>query len=152
MLRRLCNGPRRPIVRDKRVIEIVVQRHHLPSRLSIPSHCSLPTRLMILSRCVANMRKLKLLESAKRRQEKYWKGEVRDASTKLAAAVRAEKHQSKTPEVTTPPSKLPARTPFERFVRETMGSRDAKASPMLFMQANIIKWQFLTPDDRARFK
>uniref|UniRef100_A0A6U4WBS1 Uncharacterized protein n=1 Tax=Neobodo designis TaxID=312471 RepID=A0A6U4WBS1_NEODS len=93
----------------------------------------------------------RILKTASRKQRQYWQQRAGQAARQLQDAHEAEKIQSAgarqrfKQKIGTSPS------PFSKFVQETMGSREHDVSASLFVQASMLRWQFMSSEERRRF-
>jgi acetyl-CoA carboxylase alpha subunit len=93
----------------------------------------------------------RLLAQSARHQDVYWRKQAAAATKQLRAAVAAESRLALSRQERRVVTKQYA-TPFQRFVAEMMGSRAHGTSAELFVTASILRWQFMTKQQRTRFR
>ena len=94
----------------------------------------------------------RVLATASRRQHQYWSKRAGVAEKKLEAAQRTELKARRNGNNVRVTQRQQKASPFALFVQETMGSREHDVSPSLFIQASILRWQFMSSAERKQFR
>lgn len=111
---------------------------------------------------VGNMKRA-LLTTATKRQAAFWEGEANRAARKLKSAIlHVNRATMPPPEAASAPQQsvvgrrkvrgATRSTPFENFVTDTLGARDSAINASLFVQACLLRWQFMSKEERARYR